>query len=292
MSARARIKSLLYVVSYPLLWLMDAYWLRLRGRYPVRYFAKVANVGDCLNAYLIEELSGRRPYRPRTEAFAHLLGVGSILHLAGPCSRVWGSGLLREADAEQVTFGRLLALRGERTRELLAAHHAVGELPLGDPALLLPRFCRPHPLEGERVTVPGRIGVVCHVSERDLPQFQNLRSLGAVPIDVTLPVQEFVDALCSCLVVLSSSLHGLILADAYGIPNQWLVASDRLLGGEFKFRDYYSTTACPASNPVAVPTPEALRQLLDRAHEVATVKPYRGDLDALQKAFSLKPKEA
>jgi hypothetical protein len=39
--------------------------------------------------------------------------------------------------------------------------------------------------------------------------------------------------------VLSSSLHGLIAADALGVPNAWIGLSDALRGGDFKFRDYY-----------------------------------------------------
>jgi len=35
-------------------------------------------------------------------------------------------------------------------------------------------------------------------------------------------------------------LHGLILAEAYGIPTCRLVFSEKLLGGDFKFYDYYS----------------------------------------------------
>ena len=37
---------------------------------------------------------------------------------------------------------------------------------------------------------------------------------------------------------MSSSLHGLIAADAYGIPNARINLTGRLVGGDFKFEDY------------------------------------------------------
>ena len=35
-------------------------------------------------------------------------------------------------------------------------------------------------------------------------------------------------------------MHGLILAEAYGIPTCRVVFSEKILGGDFKFYDYYS----------------------------------------------------
>ena len=45
-------------------------------------------------------------------------------------------------------------------------------------------------------------------------------------------------AVKSCDLIVSSSLHGLICADAYGVPNEWIQLSDDLIGGNFKFRDH------------------------------------------------------
>ena len=51
---------------------------------------------------------------------------------------------------------------------------------------------------------------------------------------------QVVKEIAKCRYVLSSSLHGLIVADSFHIPNMYLVFGDRLLGDGYKFDDYYS----------------------------------------------------
>ena len=41
-----------------------------------------------------------------------------------------------------------------------------------------------------------------------------------------------------CKFIISSGLHGLIVSDAYNIPNSRIRMSDKLVGGDFKFIDY------------------------------------------------------
>ena len=51
---------------------------------------------------------------------------------------------------------------------------------------------------------------------------------------------EFIRSLLKCKNILSSGLHGLIVADSLGIPNMRMIVSDKIIGGDYKFRDYYS----------------------------------------------------
>lgn len=73
--------------------------------------------------------------------------------------------------------------------------------------------------------------------------------LGNKPIDV-------VKEIASCETILSSSLHGLIVADSFHIPNKHILLypyGERMLGDGFKFADYYSSYGLK-DNPIDVST--------------------------------------
>ncbi|MCE8012602.1 polysaccharide pyruvyl transferase family protein [Billgrantia desiderata] len=216
-----------------------------RERVPVVYFDKRLNVGDAITPYLVRRLTGKDAYRVHSNVGAHLLGVGSILHQAKSRSLVWGSGVIDPRwlpGREALEHARFLALRGRLTQQLLAANGAdVSRAILGDPALLMPLFYQP-----VRCHRHYRVGLVPHYVDLDNPVVRYMAGLPDVKlIDVGQQPEPFIDALAECDAIVSSSLHGLILADCYRIPNRWVRFSDALIGGEFKFRDYYSTTDAP-----------------------------------------------
>ena len=150
--------------------------------------------------------------------------------------------------SDRIRPDHIQALRGRKTLALAREKFDIpADLPLGDPALLTPRYFRPQPAKTHRY------GIIPHLSDHDLVDGL-LRQGGdsAKLLEVRQNPESFITGMMSCEVILSSSLHGLILADAYGIPNVWAVFSNRLCGGTFKFEDYYTTTDNPDNSPLII----------------------------------------
>lgn len=206
---------------------------------PVKYYTKAPNVGDLLNPYLIPEISGRVIAAVQTERFTHLIPIGSLIGQIGSKSVVWGAGSIDgKTPRKGFKKGNIYALRGYRTLQML--EDSCGEkinVPLGDPALLMPHFFEP------QFSKEFTFGIIPHHSEKDiLDTIRDARMDNVRAIDVSLAPEKFVTELAKCEFIFSSSLHGLILSDCYGIKNAWVSFSERLKGGAWKFHDYYSTT--------------------------------------------------
>lgn len=198
---------------------------------PAYWFTGIANLGDLIAPVILKAIFEIEPALVGRGYSPKVLSTGSVLSAAKRGDLVWGSGLLvpQRFDGQGVRF---VAVRGPRTRSLID-----GDVPerYGDPASLFPLIYRPSP-EGDR----HQVGVILHYRHRDF----------AVPKDpsvLLLDVQDqdwrsTVDRINRCEVVVSSSLHGLIIAESYGIPAVWVQPDDSLKGGKFKFHDYYEGT--------------------------------------------------
>jgi pyruvyltransferase len=87
-----------------------------------------------------------------------------------------------------------------------------------------------------------RLGIVPHYVDKGSPEVERLRASPDVRIiDIEGGILEVIDQINSCENVVSSSLHGMIVADAYGIPSAWVTMSGRVAGEGFKFRDYLAS---------------------------------------------------
>ena len=239
-----------------------------RGQHPY-----VQNFGDLLSPFIVSSMAGRSvrySLKP-----GKLLALGSILSALSSGDRVWGSGFL---SSDHIRFAvaqnhvRYHAVRGPQTRSLLTRHGLDCPEVYGDPALLLPRFVK------DDVVRSHRLGFIPHFSHARHFRKQSIDPALRM-IDVEQPVAEVVRAILSCEVVLSTSLHGLIVAEAYGRPALLLVQQQPLQGDLLKFRDYFEATN---RDLVYEPYDANLSRLVERA--LAQGPPVI-DLDPLESAF-------
>lgn len=204
------------------------------------------NFGDALAPWLVRRITGREavfalPSERRRTVFVG----GSIIAMAGPGCLVWGSGVLSARDPIS-PHATLLAVRGPLTRARALACAVDCPQVYGDPALLLPRFLR--------ASTAGRrgVGLVPHFA--DLPRVRPaLRPSAELRlIDIQSPVEEVVEQITRCELVLSSSLHGLIVSHAYGIPAVWVELRRLPSGDRSKFHDHQLSVGLDAEPPVVV----------------------------------------
>lgn len=182
------------------------------------------NFGDALAPVLLERFAGvRASWAPPEQA--DVVVIGSIATMLPPrfAGAVLGIGTARDVWVD-LSRARVYALRGPLTA---AAAGVARDVVLGDPGLLAGCLLDtwPDPVH--------ELGVVPHWQDRSLaPRFP-----GALVVDVGRPPLEVIAAIASCRRIVSSSLHGLVIADALGIPRRW-ETFPRVQGGGFKFRDY------------------------------------------------------
>lgn len=248
------------------------------GVIPLSYYTGVPNVGDLANADLVSAIGGAPSYQTRDVHLPHLLAVGSVMEWAQPSSIIWGAGVMDPVRGIGGAVAQNIhAVRGALSLTCLHDHGISVDVPLGDPAFLLPRL-----LKIERKSVPGRIGIVPHYVNQGDPFFADLVHQGAQLLDVkTLKVRNFLEEMATCACVISSSLHGLIFAEALGVPNLWVASGDGVHGNGFKFRDWFSTMRRPQREALR---PQGASSLNDLSQMCETHEPVI-DEAALMAAF-------
>lgn len=196
------------------------------------------NFGDWIGPYLYECATGRQPlwYRPKGRvASPVILGAGSILrHVKTPeCAVIWGSGVISLEDQFERPL-KVLAVRGPRTAKVLEKLGYQTTEVFGDPAILLPNFYTP-----TSTAKRFRVGFIPHFSDYGRVNAELSKLDGIKVIDVSMGVEDVVNAIVQCEVTLSSSLHGIIVSHAYGIKCGWVEPGHSLEGDGTKFHDYY-----------------------------------------------------
>lgn len=226
-----------------------------------------ANFGDELGPILVRAIrgavaSGAESSVERPSDDRRLISIGSVLHFARRGDIVWGAGINGKVKQRLTYPLDVRAVRGPYTRAVLLGHGIETPEVYGDPALLLPRFF-PEAADGE---THGDEAVVPNLNDR-------ARFDGDGVVDPLGAPLAIVRHIAGASFVIASSLHALIIADAFGVPSRPVLSESE---HPFKYVDYYAGTGRRGIR---------FASSIEHARELGPVEPAEFDREALLAAF-------
>lgn len=251
------------------------------------------NYGDILSAYIVEKVSGLETVfynapasRKKLFKKSYLMAIGSILQYASSKAIVWGSGIISQKDTPGAAT--YCAVRGPLSRKrILELGHSCPEV-YGDPALLLPNLYKP---EIQKIHA---LGIIPHYVDYTAVQETYGDSLPVIDL-MTHDFFATTDEILSCKAIVSSSLHGVIVAHAYGIPAIWVRFSDKLSGDNTKYEDYFLSVGLDPYNGPLITEMQTNAYFLDLIQQVPslpTAEKVKEVSTQLEKAFPTSYKAA
>lgn len=201
-----------------------------------RYNGGYGNFGDELSKFITESLLNKKKYRlvyNKKKISKNIICIGSYIHNSKDNYYIFGSGV-RTPNSIKNKKLNIYAVRGPLSKKILENNGIKCPSIYGDPALLLPLFYKPtllpH-LQNKIVIIPN------------FRQFHKFKGYITNTdkyflVNPTDKWENVINSIFSSKFVISSSLHGLICADAYKKPNVWLNQYP-LNEGDFKFKDYF-----------------------------------------------------
>ena len=234
------------------------------------------NYGDILNPWLVERISGKAVKRKELGRFSFgkvYVVIGSVMAIVRSNCIVWGSGIIKKDD--HPAKAKFTAVRGPHTRNrLLELGYECPEV-YGDPALLLPRYFSPD------VEKKYRLGIIPHyvnyeeVSERF--RSEDIKVVNLIDDDIEKVTRDIM----SCEMTVSSSLHGIIVSHAYGIPSLWMKFTEQLYGDDIKFSDYFESVGIKPYSALDSKGLDNLPGLIEKIRENRDINSIQVDFDQL-----------
>ena len=243
---------------------------------PLYYWTGHNNFGDELSPYIVSKLSGKNIIYAPKFSNNKLVATGSLIHrdLLTSKSIIWGTGCMSPVilNLRPFPLNRLIktlykqlmhgynsticAVRGPLTRNPLLKHGIPCPKIYGDPAIILPLIYTP---KQTIETNQSSIGLILHHSqEKLLLQKNQIENSGIRIISVFRSgsdnIEKFIDEVTSCKYIFSSSLHGIIVAQTYGIDCQWITFQNNSIHEYqyFKFIDYFQGSNQTIQRPLII----------------------------------------
>ena len=244
------------------------------------------NWGDDINVYLLKRIWNRPISYLYSSTFAmrkeqdNFIVIGSTLAmLSNKNSIVWGAGVIDENETMLNAPKKILSVRGPKTRKWLMDKGIDCPEVYGDPAMLLKYIYKP-----KKIRKRYKLGIIPHYDDYNHPVLAKMKSnpdILFIRMEGYKKWTDVIDQVASCDYIASSSLHGLIIAETYNIPNLWIEISGKLLGGHFKFHDFFLSIGIDRDIPFVIQETTTINDLL------ATKKYYKQgyiDLSEMKKA--------
>jgi hypothetical protein len=198
---------------------------------------KLSNFGDILTPVIFSHYN--IPFVYADLESTDTLSTGSIAKNARPGTVVLGSGAMNQTDY-LCPDANWIWVRGPRTRNLIVkAGGQCGEI-YGDPGLLLPKI-----FSKTQVDQTYDVGIVPHVRHFKEAQ-EKFPDKFIINLATTQPI-EVLKEILKCKKIISSSLHGIVVAHAYGIPAAWIKFTQPIAGDDTKFYDHYESVGISAT---------------------------------------------
>ena len=204
------------------------------------------NWGDDINISFIEEITNLKVCVINNSHLFRLIKVknysciGSVIgYFTNSKTTIWGSGLISEDMKIPFKPVKICSVRGPLTREKLLQKGIECPAVYGDPALLVSIFYSP------KVEKKYKLGIIPHIIDANNINLKIFAEKHPEVLIISMSDyndwHEIPDKICSCEKIISSSLHGIIISDSYKIPNLWAQFSNDIVGGTFKYRDYFGS---------------------------------------------------
>lgn len=215
------------------------------------------NWGDDINMFFLQKLWGKKlsPLFFSSVAMRkcapNYMVIGSSITLQ--CMEntiIWGAGVIDSNAKLPAKPKKVLAVRGPLTRQYLLSNGVECPEIYGDPAMLIALYYKP-----KQIRRRYKLGIIPHYDDYNhfsLASLKENENVLFIRMEGYKKWTDVIDQICSCDYVASSSLHGLIMAEAYNIPNVWIEISGKLLGGYFKFHDFFLSMHADRRKPFNV----------------------------------------
>lgn len=255
---------------------------------------KKNNWGDDLNVYLFKMITpqkiqfvpfDRLYFAPNVKRYSLIGSIIGDYDLDNTI--IYGSGAITSNPEIKGRPEKVLSVRGPLTRDVLLKNGIDCPAVYGDPALLLPLVYKP------QVKKNDRIGIIPHYRTLETDWLENewisflKENNDIVVINMSKYEKwtDIIDLICSCNLILSESLHGLIVSESYSIPSIWVEMIPHNLSWEwdFKFNDFYCSIGKKETNCFKIYNNScSVNEILKKANDwkIGTI-----DYDSMLKAF-------